>query len=831
MMVSKGPTYSDLIKTFRRKEQKLASVIQYVDFLPFSITGDLPVIVQKDGSLLMLFECEGVDYEGSSVKEQELASHYVAKAFEKLEPGFVIESLVVRSKAKIPRITVMDGAPRIASYLKERKDRFWRKEAENTYASRLILTFKMKPRGVKKKRPYTFYLSDKNRYSYLLSDVREWFKVFHSNYISFTSSMERFGTGAMNREQAFRTLYSLINQKDPPEYNPDLSLNAQLADCYYHFRGNVLGIDEDRRFMKAVTVRGYPQGTMSLYLRKLYEIGCEFTLRVSGEILDYKKLQKKLTMRSNIASSLSRYNAAAGMYVQEVAGFVGEVEGDNRIPISMDFYVYIYGSNEEALNLTAAKIDTTLKEIGFGPQEERGNFKNAVFAMLPGHHQFSGRNTILLSSNMGDLFPVHRLYPGDDQPTEFYLDKSEAVFSFDPFTPRETAHHMMISGPSGMGKSFVAQKMVTASLGIRPLIYVVDLSQSFSSMFEVLQSEMPEKTSIMRITSEKLDFRFNPFLISPDASLEDPEFESRLEFCENLVKIMMGRAVDEMNRVKIRKSLLNFFMEYRMMLKTAPAPPPPLGMLHAIIKQETRDEKMANALESWLYGRKGELFNSGQDDFMSAEYCYFDLQDIEKSQEEMQAIIFSLFGKIQTDIQKNHDRGKKKFLMLDEAHRYLQIPEFRHWITQFCRMGRHYNVLVGIITQSIKDLFGSDENAGITTNLKQLIMYGGEMNVDETFQRMALSEQAIDAYHQLEIAKREFLFWRSSGVVRRLHALTDPWSYWLHTSSPRDRVIRDKYRRKHQGDLLGAIEEIVRISDGQNGAEARYRALEEGACA
>jgi len=828
-MMFTAPTYTDLIRTFRRKEQKLASVLQYVDFLPYNICGDLPVIVQKDGSFLVLFDCEGIDYEGNSIKEQELASHYVAKAFEKLEPGFVAESLVIRKKATIPKIVVMEEAPRIASYLKERKERFWRKEAENTYSSRLILTFKMKPKCEKKKRPYTFYISDMNRYSYLFDDLREWFKDFQSNFISFNSSLERYGVKVMDREHAYKALYELINQKDAPGYNSELSLNGQLADSYYQFNGNVLQFDEGRRFMKAITVKGYPQGTMALYLRKLYEIGGEITLRVSGEILDYKKLQSKLSMRSNIANSLSRYNAAAGLYVDEVAGFVGEVEGNNRVPISMDFYVYVYDKSLEDLAVSVAKIDTTMKEIGFGPQEERGNFKNAVFALLPGHHQFSGRKTILLSSNMGDLFPVHRLYPGDDKPTEFYLDKSDAVFSFDPFTPRETAHHMMISGPSGMGKSFVAQKMLTASLGIKPLIYVVDLSQSFSSMFEVLQEEMPEKTSIMRITSDSLDFRFNPFLVSQEVNFGSPEFEAQMEFCESLVKIMMGKTVDETNRVKIRKSLQHFFQEYRMILKTAPHAPPPLGMLHSIIKQETRDEKMSSSLEAWLYGRKGELFNSGRDDFMSAEYCYFDLQDIEKSQEEMQAIIFSLFGKIQTDIQKNHDRGKKKFLMLDEAHRYLQIPEFRHWITQFCRMGRHYNVLVGIITQSIKDLFGNNDNSGITTNLKQLIMYGGEMNIDETFQKMAFSEHAIDAYHQLEVSKREFLFWRSSGVVRRLHALTDPWSYWLHTSSPRDRVIRARYKKKHGGDLLAAIEEIVRISDGKKTTENCYQVLEADA--
>src|SRR5216117_481791 len=72
--------FRDLARDINRHEQKLENVLLYVDFMDH----ELPVILLKDGSLLVLFELAGLDYEGLSEDEKEQFSHYARVALEQL---------------------------------------------------------------------------------------------------------------------------------------------------------------------------------------------------------------------------------------------------------------------------------------------------------------------------------------------------------------------------------------------------------------------------------------------------------------------------------------------------------------------------------------------------------------------------------------------------------------------------------------------------------------------------------------------------------------------------------------------------------------------------
>ncbi len=72
--------FRDLAQDINRHEQKLENVLLYVDFMDH----DLAVILLKDGSLLVLFQLAGLDYEGLSEDEKEQFSHYARVALEQL---------------------------------------------------------------------------------------------------------------------------------------------------------------------------------------------------------------------------------------------------------------------------------------------------------------------------------------------------------------------------------------------------------------------------------------------------------------------------------------------------------------------------------------------------------------------------------------------------------------------------------------------------------------------------------------------------------------------------------------------------------------------------
>ena len=63
--------FRDLARDMNRFEQKLENALLYVDFLQH----ELPIILLKDGSAVILFHLAGLDYEGLSEDEKEQFSH------------------------------------------------------------------------------------------------------------------------------------------------------------------------------------------------------------------------------------------------------------------------------------------------------------------------------------------------------------------------------------------------------------------------------------------------------------------------------------------------------------------------------------------------------------------------------------------------------------------------------------------------------------------------------------------------------------------------------------------------------------------------------------
>lgn len=87
--------FRDLLQNISKVEQKLDNVLLYVDFLDHP----LPIILMKDGALLILFELGGLDYEGLSEEEKEQYSYYVRVALEQLPEegaGFMLSNLLIR---------------------------------------------------------------------------------------------------------------------------------------------------------------------------------------------------------------------------------------------------------------------------------------------------------------------------------------------------------------------------------------------------------------------------------------------------------------------------------------------------------------------------------------------------------------------------------------------------------------------------------------------------------------------------------------------------------------------------------------------------------------
>jgi len=797
--------WSELYSNISRVEQKLDNILLYVDFLPGS---EPPIILLKDGSLMSLFSLDGLDYEGLSVEQRESFSHYIRSAIELLPDegaGFMLSNLLIRDTPKPVPLVSNPAAPPLIQFVQGKKQAFWNDLISKSFSNHILCGLRYYP--VKRKEPpWSVMVQERKVHRFYRDQLKEAADQLKQGFVNLSRGFARFGFRTLTREESFTALYRLINFSNPATYRADLSLNTQLAQSRIRFYDEYLVVN-DTEFISLIGMKYPPPSSVAIYLRRFYELGFPLILRQAIGFAGKEKLFKKLDFNLPIAMALSRIDPKNLIYAEEVQNFRDRIENNKELPLWWHFSILVRAGDKETLRVRRAEVIGLLKEIGsFGVTEKR-NLKAGYFSMLPGHDRFYTRREPLCSANAGDLLSAFVLYPGDTNPVDYLQDRLRGVFAYNPFTHREKAHHRAVCGPTAGGKSFFVIKDLISHLIVNPMVWVVDLSASYLDLFELLQEELPKETAIMRVSRNDSNFAFNPFLVkNPQEEVPEEQFE----FCMGFLKLMAGTELaTPANEMAIRRGLKEFFNNYRALLKnqTEPEPIPPLGLLANILQMEARSPGLAAAFELWTTGRRGELFNSGRDTLQSARYCYFDLRDLEGEPELTTAIVYVIFSKVYRDIANENLRAVQKRFILDEAHRYIADPAFSFWINLIARTGRHWNIMLDLITQSINDL----QSNAILTNLKQAFMFPGQKNIDDSFDKLQLTEYHIEQYKKLDPSRYEVLYWSDGGLRRILRSVADPYTYWLATTDAGERAMKRKMKERF-GNVRDAIEELVRVT-------------------
>lgn len=804
-------TYESIYRDLKKGEQKLDDVLLYVDFIKNK--HDLPIILMKDGSVIIMFEISGIDYEKLSGSEKDSYSNLVKTGFQQLERGFTISNYMDRDISMIYPLKNNKKVSKIIKYVQEKKQVFWDEISTKSFSNKIYCSLRFW-NPIKKEVPWTALIQEKKLYEFSEKEIEVKVEKLYQGYLTLKSSFSKFGFYLLEKEDVFKILYKSINHSSPPKYRNDLSLNVQLAHSGYFFKKDSVLIS-NRYYCKLISIKYPPKESFSLYLERLYDLNIRIVVKQSFKIMNYQKMEKKIMANQNIARSLSNIDKSSENYVLEADEFMNEVKVDREIPVKWNLSIMLVSENERILNEKSFEVINILKEIGSTGMVEQFNLKNGYFGMLPGHEKINARYSTILTKNAGDFFSAYLLFRGDNNPVDYFLDRTNGIFSYNPFTKRENAWHMAITGPTGGGKSFMVNKMLLSSLVEDPFIYVIDLSRSFSEFFEFLNEELSDDTSILTVSKDETNFSFNPFILeNPDGEIS----EQQMKFCEGLLKIMIGsNLINEGNRIILTDTLKQFFIQYRSILRNlrGRVPRPPLDVLIPVLEQNSDQREIPDALRYWREGRRGKLFNSGKDTISSAKYVYFDIRDMEGAEEEMSAIIYTIFNKIYSDITKPEFLDKPKFLFLDEAHRYLKNREFSFWIDLLIRMGRHFNLLVGIITQSINDLVTEEDwSEGIVNNIKQGIFFSGQKNIENAFSKLQMNSNHINLYNEMKSSKREFLYWSAKGIRRVLTPLTDSHTYWMATTDPKERMLRGIIKKEiFNSDTGRSIEACVKATE------------------
>jgi type IV secretory pathway VirB4 component len=742
--------------------------------------------------------------------------------------GFMLSNLLVRDTPDPLPLKKNRPAHSLVQFVQAKKQEFWDGVIARSYGNRIFCGLRyFNPR--KKEPAWNLLIQDQKLFHFYRSQLQQTVRKAEQGFVVLSNAFSRFGFRALDYEQSFRVLYELINFAKAPAYRPDLSLNAQLAHSHYLFRPiEEYAVINGTEYCSLIGIKYPPPSSLTMYLRRFYELDFPLVLRQSIGFCNKQRLYKEQDFNRPIALVLSTVDPRNLKYVEEIKDFRHRMENEKELPVWWHFSVLVRAKDKETLRTRRTQVIGLLKEIGsFGITEKR-NLKAGFFSLFPGHDRFYLRRSLIGSANAGDLLSTYVLYRGDADPVDYLQDRLHGVFAYNPFTRREKAHHRAICGPTVGGKSFFVIKDILAHLIANPMVWVVDLSSSYADLFELLQEELPSETAIMKVSRAETSFHFNPFLLA-DPSAQVPE--EQFEFCTGLLKLMAGREfLTPTNELTIRNGLTEFFNAYKILLRNQreAVPIPPITLLANILEMELDQRELASAFQLWTLGRRGQMFNTGKDTLHSARYCYFDLRDLEGEKELMTAIVYVIFSKLYRDISDERLRTVEKRFVLDEAHRYITDEAFSPWISLIVRTGRHWNIMLDLITQSLTDLDDPSQpwSRAIITNLKQAFFFPGQKDVEHSFRKLQMTEHHIQQYTKLDPARYEVLYWSAGGLRRILRPVTDQYTYWLATTDARERRVKRLMKRLHKGSVRNSIEDLVRLAGHCRNTEERLAVVE-----
>jgi len=815
----------EVLRLFERVKpnQCLSDLIFMVDF----ISAGLPVILNKDGSVMTVFEIQGIGYEGLEPEEIDDIEREIAVFAELVKENITITHYFIRRRGERLHLNCELQAPGLVKTLQQRKEDFYNGLEGETFSSSILCLLKLNGPLIKKS-DMNFFLGA-NREFLLLKD-----KIFENvEKLLEISRLAKTGLSRINiRElplpEIFAHFFYLINGPKPvPVYRPDLSLNSQLARSFYRFDRDFFRVDEG--FRRVIGLIDEPPSTDRMFFKGFLDYRGEIVIKNSFTTVDYDKLKRTLASNYKISKALLFKKTLSGEYLSEYEENELLVEKERKKPFYHNLGIMVAATSREELDRLTDDLVVRVCKTGAYADRERKYLPTAAVSFFPGQEQFNRRQKYILSNNLSNLFIKGKLSAGDGQPLEYFLDRNGGFYGFNPFS-RGDAPHIIITGSTGKGKSYLLIKILLSFLAIDCRIVAIDRSLDF--FFEVLREMDPDNTAIMKLGADRVDLRFNPFWVAPEN--DDPVSEEQMGLCEGLLTIMLGKNLEPGGRYLVRDSLEQFFEEYREALRHSSQTVKPLDVLVTIIKDRFRDKKVENAVRLWMEGDRGEILNSGQDNLQDKKYCLFDLKGLEEREDMLRLVSYLLFNRIERLVTDEKSLAVPKILAIDEAKYYYGREELAPLLDKYIRQGRKYNLCLIQNFQSINDALLTDEQGnlagwarGLLENTQKFILFARQVKIESALSALRLSVFQRELYEGLDTAKREFMLVGKNGSVRVLNPVTDPWVNAIATSHPRESHFREALRRECGGSFLKAIERFVDIAGISPDIGERVKRLEK----
>jgi conjugal transfer ATP-binding protein TraC len=698
-------------------------------------------------------------------------------------------------------------------------------------------------------RKFFYYISVSLPYNGSPDDERA-MEVFMKNTLGLRATMEGALKGAsipsapLDRFAFEALLNELLNPQLTPEARRDrldsgmnlpeslvdresrISVNPDGSIKFSSFKEGSTDIVATVLTMDAPPVEGWLPNTSKLLghpLSRDDRINCPFWLHTTILVQNPDKAKDRITMKlgslnKQMMSESPWYRSMMGhLYTQkeELDGLM-EAARHGHAPMRVWSGVVLYNTPDRMKRETEY-VANLWRKAGFRCSPERFISLPVFLAGLPLMYDpatdpptrgLQRANTVN-SFNAATLMHVQGDWQGSapERGGPLLVSRRGQLAAVDLFDTSSNYNFVVIA-QSGSGKSFFANELAVDFLSRNGVVRIFDVGRSYKRFASVMGG------SILEFSPD------NPVSLNPFSGISNHgELYELMPMLKSLIRQMAFPLTDDdsfetqfnWEYAAIEQAITSAWETY---LEDTGLE----HVYHWMAQQEDkRYQDLAFQLHSFAVGRYSVWFNGPRQVRMDNDLIIVELEDLEVDP-DLQAVVMTLcMHQITKDFYlSDPDRKRPKLLLVDEGWRLLGDKQSGGFISKAFRTVRKYRGCAGAITQSYADFAASAAaRAALENSAWQFVLKQKGESIDFAVNQKWISddEQLVGMLKTVNSDSAQGfseIFVRGESGQGIYRFVTDRHSYWMYTSNPGDLSRLADAQRKHNCDLMTAVDILAR---------------------
>ena len=578
-------------------------------------------------------------------------------------------------------------------------------------------------------------------------------------------------------------------------FSDSFSSQAVLTDLIVHRDCLQVG----KMFFRIVSLSSLPEGESYAAMIDdfLANIPFHFGFSQCIEIPSQKTEMDKLGLQRRLANSLA--SGAQGVRdleseskLKHTEELMGELlEGGRRIVVS-DFNVLLWAYSRDELDEKSDTVLQTFRAMGGseGVVETLPLF-NAFIACSPGACELF-RPKKLKSDNCSHLIPVYAQWDGNTTPVCLFKNREGGILKFDPFAAELPSWNALIFAASGSGKSFNVIQMALQFYGQHPTPRIVWIDNGASSERVLDKSILDGQFIDLGLESS---IRVNMFDLPEGEKTPGPSKTK-------LILAILERILAEDDTKGLPKRHKSLLEEAIHQVYENSESVPVLSDLKKILDNHEAKEMRdyGKILFSWTGSRAyGRLLDGPTNIDLKKDLITIEIKGLDTYPDLQNAMLLNFLEFIKS--KAAGDSSRPTLLVIDEAWKLLETPSGKSFTIEAYRTFRKFGSGIWAISQNYKDFLRDEEisNALYPNTSSVLILAQNKIDWKDFAKRLQLNQAEVEAVKSLESVKGKyaeaFLMQDTNRAILRIES--DPLSYWVATTDPKDKAEIAKMEREN----------------------------------